>query len=74
MTLRIPPRARSLRRTAHAALAWGVMLLVGCGSAHYPVNAPLGQREDPPRLLSWYPPSRTDRQTSMCGGTWTRCI
>jgi len=45
MTLRIPPRARLLRRVAHGALALGAALLGGCGSAHYPVNAPLGQQD-----------------------------
>jgi NTE family protein len=35
-----------LRRSARLALAWGVVLLAGCGSsAHYPVNAPLGQED-----------------------------
>jgi NTE family protein len=29
---------------AHVALVWAVVLLAGCGDAHYPVNAPLGQQ------------------------------
>ena len=33
-------------RLAELALAWGAMVLAGCGnSAHYPVNAPLGQHD-----------------------------
>lgn len=46
MTLRIPPRARLLRRAACLTLTLGAMLLAGCGrSAHYPVNAPLGEQD-----------------------------
>jgi NTE family protein len=46
VTHRIPRRARFWRRSARHALAWGVMLLAGCGSStHYPVNAPLGQQD-----------------------------
>lgn len=42
MTLRTPQRTRF----AHVALVWAVMLLAGCGDAHYPVNAPLNQQND----------------------------
>src|SRR5215470_14438468 len=46
MTLRIPRRARILGRSAYLPLALGAVLLAGCGdSAHYPVNAPLGQQD-----------------------------
>ena len=44
MTLRIPSRTRLSQRLAHVALVWAVVLLAGCGDAHYPVNAPLGQQ------------------------------
>lgn len=42
MTLRTPLRTRF----AHVAVVWAVMLLAGCGDAHYPVNAPLDQQND----------------------------
>ncbi|HEY1325426.1 MAG TPA: patatin-like phospholipase family protein [Casimicrobiaceae bacterium] len=46
MNLTTARRAHILRRIAHLALAWGAMLLAGCGSsAHYPVNAPLGHED-----------------------------
>jgi NTE family protein len=46
VTLTLDRRAGMLRCFAHLALAASVLLLAGCGnSAHYPVNAPLGQQD-----------------------------
>lgn len=42
MTRRTPRQTRF----AHVAVVWAVMLLAGCGDAHYPVNAPLDQQND----------------------------
>jgi len=46
VTDRIPRQGRFWRCAAGVVLACSAMLAAGCGSStHYPVNAPLGQRD-----------------------------